>query len=70
MEPCHDWLVDNKLSFYLGKTDSAIFGPKSKLLESTIASYVKCINNNIAVQNCIKYLVGVIDINNQRRKNC
>jgi hypothetical protein len=25
MESCHDWIVDNKLSLYLGKIESIIF---------------------------------------------
>ena len=31
MESCSDWLIDNKLSLHLGKTECIIFGPKRKL---------------------------------------
>jgi hypothetical protein len=31
LESCSDWLVDNKLSLHLGKTECMIFGPKKKL---------------------------------------
>ena len=31
LESCSHWLVDNKLSLHLGKTECIIFGPKRKL---------------------------------------
>jgi hypothetical protein len=31
LESCSSWLVDNKLSLYLGKTECLIFGYKRKL---------------------------------------
>ena len=31
LEPCSKWLVDNKLSLHLGKTESILFGSKRKL---------------------------------------
>ena len=30
---CSDWLVDNKLSLHIGKTECIIFGSKSKLIK-------------------------------------
>ena len=31
LKSCSDWLVDNKLSLHLGKTECILFGPKTKL---------------------------------------
>ena len=31
LNSCHNWLVDNKLSLHLGKTESILFGTKRKL---------------------------------------
>lgn len=31
LESCSSWLVDNKLSLHLGKTESVLFGSKRKL---------------------------------------
>ena len=61
MESCQDWLVDNKLSLHLGKTESIIFGPKRKLQQAEELFCVKCNNHTIGVQRCIKYLGIFID---------
>ena len=61
MESCQDWLVDNKLSLHLGKTESIIFGPKRKLQQAEEMFCVKCNNHTIGVQKCIKYLGIYID---------
>ena len=31
LEAVNDWLIDNKLSLHLGKTESILFGSKRKL---------------------------------------
>ena len=31
LDNCAEWLIDNKLSLHLGKTESILFGPKQKL---------------------------------------
>ena len=31
LESCSSWLVDNKLSLHLGKTECMLFGPRKKL---------------------------------------
>ena len=31
LESCSKWLVDNKLSFHMGKTECILFGSKRKL---------------------------------------
>ena len=35
LESCSKWLVDNKLSLHLGKTESILFGSKRKLNKIT-----------------------------------
>ena len=35
MESCSNWLVDNKLSLHLGKTECILFGPRRKLRSIT-----------------------------------
>ena len=34
LKSCNQWLIDNKLSIHLGKTECILFGPKNKLNES------------------------------------
>ncbi len=54
LESCSNWLVDNKLSLHLGKTECIIFGPKRKLKKVTNFE-VKCNNHIIKSQpklNC------------------
>ena len=41
LESCSSWLVDNKLSLHLGKTESILFGSKRKL--SKVENFqIKC----------------------------
>ena len=47
MESCSTWLVDNKLSLHLGKTECMIFGSKWKLKRVHFFS-VRCGDHNIA----------------------
>ena len=50
LESCSEWLVDNKLSLHLGKTECILFGSKRKLKK--IKEFkVKC---NDHVTNCTK----------------
>ena len=60
LESCSDWLVDNKLSLHLGKTECIIFGPKRKLKKVTNFE-VKCNNHIIKSQPKLKYLGIDID---------
>jgi len=54
------WLEQSKLSLHLGKTESIIFGPKSKL--STVNKMeIKCNDVIIEAKTCIKYLGVSID---------
>ena len=60
MESCSTWLVDNKLSLHLGKTECKIFGSKTKLKRVNSFS-VRCGDHNIASQETVKYFGLTID---------
>ncbi|CAL4130302.1 unnamed protein product, partial [Meganyctiphanes norvegica] len=55
LESCRQWLIDNKLSLHLGKTEAIIFGSKRKL--SKIKSFEVKIGENI-VMSIVKSLVS------------
>ena len=60
LESCRQWLMDNKLSLHLGKTESILFGSKRKLKK--IESFdVKCGDITIKHVNSVKYLGVQID---------
>ena len=60
LESCKQWLMDNKLSLHLGKTESILFGSKRKLKK--VESFdVKCGNESIKHVNSVKYLGVQID---------
>ena len=62
LESCQQWLMDNKLSLHLGKTEAMIFGTKRKLKQ--VESFeVKCGNIKINNVNQVKYLGLQIDDN-------
>ena len=62
LESCQQWLMDNKLSLHLGKTEAMIFGTKRKLKK--VESFeVKCGNIKINNVNEVKYLGLQIDDN-------
>lgn len=60
MESCETWLVDNKLSLHLGKTECMLLGSKRKLKRINSFS-VRCGDHNIVSQEKVKYLGLVID---------
>lgn len=62
LESCSSWLVDNKLSLHLGKTECIIFGPKRKLKKVTNFQ-IQCNNHIIQSQPKLKYLGIDIDQN-------
>ena len=43
LESCSDWLVDNKLSLHLGKTECILFGSKGKLKRVKEVARVKLV---------------------------
>lgn len=60
LENCSKWLVDNKLSLHLGKTECILFSSKKKL--SKIKNFsVECNNHSIVSQPSVKYLGSVLD---------
>lgn len=60
LQSCNKWLVDNKLSLHLGKTECILFGTKRKLKKIKEFS-VTCNNHTILAQNSVKYLGIQID---------
>ena len=60
MKNCSDWLVDNKLSLHLGKTESMLFGSVPKL-KKVKQFNVSCNGHVIPSQDKVKYLGLTID---------
>jgi len=60
LENCSKWLVDNKLSLHLGKTECILFGSKKKLAKVDSFS-VHCDGHSIDSQSSVKYLGSVLD---------
>ena len=54
------WLVDNKLSLHLGKTESILFGSKQKINKSPKLN-IKCNDTQIEAKPTVKYLGSEID---------
>ena len=52
---CSKWLVDNKLSLHMGKTECIIFGSKWKLWKINCFK-VECNGRTIKTQRSVKYL--------------
>ena len=60
IENCSKWLIDNKLSLHLGKTESVMFGSKRKL--NKVKDFiVQCNGNAIKSQKSVKYLGVQLD---------
>jgi hypothetical protein len=55
-----EWLVDNKLSLHLGKTESILFGSKPKLRSNSQLN-VSCNDVSITPSSSVKYLGAVLD---------
>lgn len=62
LESCSEWLVDNKLSLHLGKTECILFGPKRNLKKAS-EFQINCNGHIIKSQSSIKYLGIDIDQN-------
>ena len=60
LESCSKWLVDNKLSLHLGKTESILFGSKRKL-KKIKDFFVTCNGQTINNQKSVKYLGVMLD---------
>ncbi len=61
LQSVHHWLVDNKLSLHLGKTEAILFGSKRKIKNAKIE--VTCNSIPIKQQASVKYLGMTIDQN-------
>ena len=60
LDSCNKWLIDNKLSLHLGKTECVIFGSKRKLKK--VSNFVvQCAGQTISAQKSVKYLGIEID---------
>ena len=53
LNSCRQWLIDNKLSLHLGKTESILFGSKKKL-RKIMSFKFKCNNEVIQHVNSVK----------------
>ena len=60
LESCSKWLVDNKLSLHLGKTELILFGSKRKL-KKIKDFFVTCNGQTINKQKSVKYLGVMLD---------
>lgn len=56
LESVNQWLVDNKLSMHLGKTESILFGTKRKLAKLNTLK-VMCNGSEIVSKSSVTYLV-------------
>ena len=55
LEMCSKWLIDNKLSLHMGKTECVLFGSKRKLRKIDNFS-IECNGHTIKAQRSVKYL--------------
>ena len=60
LEVVSEWLVDNKLSLHLGKTESILFGSKIRL-KSQSNLQISCKGTNIESKEVVKYLGAVLE---------
>ena len=60
LESCSKWLVDNKLSLHLSKTESILFGSKRKL-KKIKDFFVTCNGQTINNKKSVKYLGVMLD---------
>ncbi len=55
-----EWLIDNKLSLHLGKTESILFGSRQKLRSQSFLN-ISCDGTHISSTSSVKYLRVTID---------
>ena len=60
LESCKKWLIDNKLSLHLGKTEAILFGSKIKLKRANSFA-VKCGAIKLKKVKRVKYLGHQLD---------
>ena len=54
LEIFHEWLVDNRSSLHLGKTESILFGTRDKLRDASIS--ITCNGTAITSVSAVKYM--------------
>jgi hypothetical protein len=60
LKSCNDWLISNKLSLHVGKTECIVFGTRTKL--GRVGEFQISFNDQIIkAQNSIKYLGVTLD---------
>ena len=60
LESVNNWLIDNKLSLHLGKTQSIVFGTRKKLYKCSTLNIV-CNGNVIESKSTVTYLGVTLD---------
>ena len=60
LDSCNRWLVDNKLSLHLGKTECVIFGSRRRLSKVSDVK-VECAGHTIVAKKSVRYLGIEID---------
>ena len=60
LEIVSEWLVDNKISLHLGKTESILFESRPRLKSQSVLS-ITCKGTVIKAKNTKKYLVVVLE---------
>ena len=60
LEMVSEWLIGNKLSLHLGKTESILFGSKSRLSAQSDMT-ISCHTNVIGAKTQVKYLGAILD---------
>ena len=68
LKSCSNWLIDNKLSLHIGKTECILFGSKMKLCKNKVFN-INCDGNIIKSTSSIKYL-GLVLENTLSSENC
>ena len=60
LQSVSEWLVDNKLSLHLGKTESILFGSKIRLKKGSSLN-ISCNGTDIKSTSSVKYLGALLD---------
>lgn len=60
LKSVNEWVIDNKLSLYLGKTESILFGSKLKLNRNSSLN-ISCNGTDISSTNLVKYLGALLE---------
>jgi len=60
LQSVSEWLVDNKLSLHLGKTESILFGSKIRFKKGSSLN-ISCNGTDIKSTSSVKYLGALLD---------